>query len=506
MKVASARHPAGTLSFATPGTRASLSRQAAAGRAIRLAPGIYAVGASVAPEKVAYHHRFDIIGRIWPGAVLCDRTATAGGEPIEGWMFVCHPDPPRRADVVLPGLTIVPRVGPAPLPGDMPMPGGVYLSGPVRGLVENAVAVGRPRVAKPSRAAGLTAVEDQIEEAARTGGSGRIDRMLHQLDVIAGQLPPRGVALVRERLVAVLGTTLTTAPLSPRLAARLQGQPYDEHRVGMLTRLVAYLETVPPAVRPALGGTRRWQWEPFFEAYFSNFIEGTEFGVEEARRIAVDGEIPVSRPEDAHDVAATYRIASDPGASTEVPRSGDELLEILLVRHADVMAAREDKHPGRFKQRANYAGGYSFVDPEAVEGTLLRGFDVLESVTDPLHRAVSMMLLLTEVHPFDDGNGRVARLLANAELSAAGQIRIVVPTIYRNNYLAGLVGVSNGAGTGQTLLSVLDFAQRWTAAIDWSSYEAAHADLTDVSAYTDSGVAEASGLRLRMPAVNPGRD
>jgi hypothetical protein len=64
------------------------------------------------------------------------------------------------------------------------------------------------------------------------------------------------------------------------------------------------------------------------------------------------------------------------------------------------------------------------------------------------------------------------------------------------------VGVSNGAGQGQTLLSVLDFAQRWTAAIDWTSYEAAHADLTGVSAYTDSGVAEASGLRLRLPVAD----
>jgi Fic family protein len=111
-----------------------------------------------------------------------------------------------------------------------------------------------------------------------------------------------------------------------------------------------------------------------------------------------------------------------------------------------------------------------------------------------------MMLLLTEVHPFDDGNGRIARLFANAELTTAGQIRIVVPTIYRNNYLAGLVGVSNGAGDGQTLHSVLDFAQRWTAAVDWTSYEAADAELQRNNAYLDSAVAESSGIRLRLPS------
>jgi ABC-type uncharacterized transport system ATPase subunit len=92
-----------------------------------------------------------------------------------------------------------------------------------------------------------------------------------------------------------------------------------------------------------------------------------------------------------------------------------------------------------------------------------------------------------------------ARLFANAELAATGQVRVIIPTVYRNNYLAGLVGVSNGAGDGQTLHSVLDFAQRWTSLIDWSSYEAANTELRTANAYLDSGVAEASGIRLRLP-------
>jgi hypothetical protein len=46
---------------------------------------------------------------------------------------------------------------------------------------------------------------------------------------------------------------------------------------------------------------------------------------------------------------------------------------------------------------------------------------------------------------------------------------------------------------------VLDFAQRWTSLIDWSSYEAANAELRTANAYLDSGVAEASGIRLRLP-------
>ena len=338
-----------------------------------------------------------------------------------------------------------------------------------------------------------------MDEEARVGGAGRVSRLLAQLDVISGQFRARPVEDVRS---ALLGTTANTRLASSRLAARLAGEPYDEHRVQMVERLVRYLQTIPPVPRPAVGGRSRWEWLPFFEAYFSNFIEGTQFGVEEARRIAIDGEVPVSRPQDAHDVSATYRIAVDPVLSTITPASGGQLLELLIDRHSTLMAARDDKRPGQFKQLQNYAGGYAFVAPDMVRGTLLRGFDTIVTVADPFQRAVAVMLLLTEVHPFDpfdDGNGRIARLFANAELATAGQVRIIIPTVYRNNYLAGLVGVSNGAGDGQTLVSVMDFAQRWTAAIDWSSYEAADADLRGANAYLDSGVAESSGIRLRLP-------
>ena len=78
------------------------------------------------------------------------------------------------------------------------------------------------------------------------------------------------------------------------------------------------------------------------------------------------------------------------------------------------------------------------------------------------------MVVITEVHPFADGNGRVARVMMNAELSAVEAARIVIPSVYRNEYIAGLRSTSASEGTEvSVLMRVMGFAWRWTAAMPW---------------------------------------
>ena len=492
-----ARKPThGEFAAATTADYSRLSRLAKAGKAQRLAAGLYVVGATLPPEQVARHHLHAVVAAIWPDAVLCHRTAIAGGIPVDGAIYVAHPEPARTQLLRLPGVSIVPLVGPAPLPGDIQLPHGLWMSGPTRVLIENVTLRGRPAKSK----AGTAKVDDRIDELARSGGAGRIRATLEQLDVIAGSFDPTDVEHVRARLAAVLGSSSETlAATSGRLAARLAGTPYDAQRIEMLEALVKVLLDRPPVPRPASPPVARWEWLAFFEAYFSNFIEGTEFGVDEARRIAVDGVVPEARPQDAHDVSATYRLAVDPTDRARTPRSGDELVVLVRDRHAVLMAGRPDKRPGELKDVPNFAGGYQFVEPALVEGTLVTGYEVLDRLRSPLARAAAMMALVAECHPFDDGNGRIARLAANAELSAAGEVRLVIPNVYRNNYLAALSGFSNRAGHGEQLIAVLEFAQRWSGAVDWSTYEGAHEILISCNAFEDPNRAENLNIRLVMP-------
>jgi len=179
------------------------------------------------------------------------------------------------------------------------------------------------------------------------------------------------------------------------------------------------------------------------------------------------------------------------------PETFADLERLLKGRHAEIMQARPDKRPGQYKSESNRAGGTLFVAPGLVRGTLEQGFKVYRSLTTPFQRAVFMMFLVAEVHPFSDGNGRIARIVMNAELVAAGEQRIIIPTIYRNNYLAALKAISNRTSP-EPLIRTLDFAQRFTQSIDWVDFNRAEAELRSANAFMDSGEADERGVRLRL--------
>ena len=257
------------------------------------------------------------------------------------------------------------------------------------------------------------------------------------------------------------------------------------------------LHRTPPQTRLAVPGDGTTL--PFFEAYFSNFIEGTEFAVDEAAAIVFENRIPNARPQDAHDIIGTYRIVSNEGELRRSPRTFAEFERLLKHHHAAIMSARSDKNPGQYKTQHNRAGSTEFVAPELVRGTLDLGFKAFLSLATPFQRAVFMMFLVAEVHPFSDGNGRLSRIMMNAELVSAGEQRIIIPTIYRANYLSALKAISNRT-SAEPLIRMLDFAQRFTRAIDWRNFARAEAELREAKAFMDSAEADEQGIRLRLPA------
>lgn len=293
----------------------------------------------------------------------------------------------------------------------------------------------------------------------------------------------------------MLGTR-TTSLVSPITQARARGEPYDPKRLDLFQKLYETLQATPATPRIIAHASAAL---PFFEAYFSNFIEGTEFAVEEAEQIIFEGIIPKERPADAHDIIGTYQITSDHQEMHRIPKNADELILFLKYRHAKLMQGRPEMRPGEFKHIANRAGSTLFVAPELVIGTLRQGFKWLQGLQSPFHRAVYMMFMIAEVHPFSDGNGRCARLMMNAELVAADQARIIIPTIFRNNYLTALKALTHYA-EALPLIRALDFAQKYTSLIHWNNYKKAKKMLQETHAFADPNQADFTGIRLTLPS------
>ena len=142
----------------------------------------------------------------------------------------------------------------------------------------------------------------------------------------------------------------------------------------------------------------------------------------------------------------------------------------------------------------NHAGESHFVDYRLVRGTLKRGFEVYTSLRHPFVRALFMLFMVSEVHPFNDGNGRISRMMMNAELSAADTARIIVPTVFREDYLLALRKLSRN-NRPDTYVNVMERLQLFSASIPCSDFEAAKSFLQDTNAFSD---AESAHLKFHL--------
>lgn len=469
----------------------AVSAALARGQLRKLGSRLYTRNLEEEPERLVRRNWYYLITNYYPDALITDRTALENQPAPDG--SVCLISDKKR-DVVLPGLVFRPRKGPGPQTSDRPFIGGARLASTARAYLEN-MRPSRARGGRVARTLSREEIENRLDALIRRQGEDALNHLRDEARAIAPQL---GLEQEFGELNDLIGALLGTREAEIKGAvgkARAAGSPFDPDRIALFESLFAALRETVPKGRPAPSRAAAANANlSFFEAYFSNFIEGTEFTVEEAREIVFDGVIPQERPEDAHDILGTWRIVSDPAEMKTLPSNFDEFLALLRRRHAAIMEARPDKSPGAFKTKVNRAGNTVFVAPDLVAGTLEKGFAFLQGLGEPFQRAAFVMFLVAEVHPFADGNGRTARIMMNAELLAAGEERIIIPTAYRTDYLGALKALSHNSHA-TPLIRMLDYAQRYTQSIDWSDLDRARTMLEQTGAF-----AEGENAKLRMPA------
>lgn len=443
--------------------------------------GIYTADLDTPLEDVVTRNWHTIVGHAFPDAVITDRSATTGGK-IDGFLYLAHEA--RERELVLPGRTVVARRGAGPQPGDVPLPGGLHLASTARALVEN-TAMSRSRRGRPRRTLDSTELDDWIDRRCRLHGEDRLQADRHQAEALAEALSADADRIVDldRRIGMALGSRDVRSG-SRSLSARATGHPYDPDRIERFDVLAAALRSAAPQSRRGLDpASPSFAAQAFYEAYFSNYIEGTTFTVDEARRIVYEGRPIPNRAADSHDVLGTYRLVSDPSEMTRRAINPDEFLELLLSRHATLMGGHPDI-AGVFKTTPNQAGQTLFVSPELVTGTLAEGWRRLDQLDTAWERSVYVMFLVSEVHPFTDGNGRIARVMMNAELVAGDQSKIIVPTGYRSEHLGALRRLSRDDDPS-VYVKALRFLHDYTSQIDWSTDDTAAGELTQTNAFAE---------------------
>jgi Fic family protein len=275
--------------------------------------------------------------------------------------------------------------------------------------------------------------------------------------------------------------------------------------IELFDALASYLSHCELPIRGYSYNKANWRNLAFYESYFSNDIEGTEFEIDEAEKIVFEKIEIHNRQQDSHDVLSVSDVVHYYTEMSTVPDSAEELLQLLKQRHALIMLARPDKRPGELKVKPNKAGDTLFVLPEHVEVTLAQTIELYQQLTPGIARAIFMQFIVAECHPFDDGSGRLARIMMNAELVCTEQHKIIAPTVHRDSYMHGLRQATR-SGRFRTLTKVFVDLQAYTASIPWEDYDEARATLESHYAdrLPDDGVAmfnkQISAFKIALPA------
>lgn len=240
----------------------------------------------------------------------------------------------------------------------------------------------------------------------------------------------------------------------PTLDEKLLGMTAQIGRANaVLSRYDGLLESMPnPAILLAPLIT--------VEAEQSSRIEGTVATANEVFEAEAGAEF---EPEKRADIEEILNYRQTLRLATAAIQSGQPIsLQLIRTMHAELMKGvrGKDKNPGQFRSTQNWIGpkGCTLDDATYVPPSPLRLNDHLQDFElflqadhrdiDPIVKTALIHAQFELIHPFDDGNGRIGRLLIPLYLAASGSL--VGPFLYisayfeihRDIYAVRLAGIS----------------------------------------------------------------
>jgi len=175
--------------------------------------------------------------------------------------------------------------------------------------------------------------------------------------------------------------------------------------------------------------------------YTSNALEGNSLTEAETKIIIEDGLTVAGKPiRDCYEAlghAEAYDLMYKLAKEKSFSEANIKELHKLFYKRID------DKNAGNYRKVKVFISGskYTFPPPEKVP-SLMKEFIKSASTLEKKCHAIEYSALAHKefvfIHPFIDGNGRIARLLMNLILLQKGFVSAVIPPVLRREYIQTL--------------------------------------------------------------------
>ncbi len=175
--------------------------------------------------------------------------------------------------------------------------------------------------------------------------------------------------------------------------------------------------------------------------YSSNALEGNTLDLAETKVVIEDGLTINGKPMKDH--LETLGHASAFNELIELAKSNIITEENIKNLHKIFYAKIDFDNAGKYRQKPVIVTGadIDFPLPSELDYKMQEFISKLPQLKTELHAveyAAMIHALFVNIHPFIDGNGRVARLIMNLALLQTGYNITIIPPVVRADYIRGL--------------------------------------------------------------------
>lgn len=209
-------------------------------------------------------------------------------------------------------------------------------------------------------------------------------------------------------------------------------------------------------------------------AYNTNHIEGSKLTEDQTRYIYETNTIlfegqTIASVDDILETANHFKLVDYMLDNAEKKMSEKMIKEFHKILKEGTSDSRKDWFVvGDYKKLANEVGGLKTTSPKNVERDmkkLLEWYNSLKEIT--IKEIIEFHVRFEKIHPFQDGNGRVGRIIAFKECLKNNIVPFIIMDRDKAFYYRGLKEYQNGGEKGYLIDTCLNAQDQYTKLIEY---------------------------------------